>query len=274
MVVITLLNQKGGVGKTSCTHHLSGTLATAHGRRVLIVDADPQASLTQGWWGPAATRSTDPSATIAAILSGDLPHPEQVIHETGLPGLSLIPGSRAASVYNMADPTTASQQSQEALRDFLTEVSDSFDLALIDCPPNLYGCSFAALAASDHLVVPVQPEDYGAQGIADVLDSLDTVRAAGYPVSLMGYLLTMVQPRRALHQVYETNLRATYGAEVFEARMPEAAEFPEAIAQRKTIVQYKPKGAAAKAVKAIAGELLARVDGTYQQAKGGEGVAA
>lgn len=268
MLTITLLNQKGGVGKTSCTHHLSGALAGVLRKRVLIVDADPQASLTQGWWGPAATRHLDPSSTIAAVLAGDLPHPEQVIHETGVDGLHLIPGSRAASVYNMADPATATPESQEALKDFLGEVRDDFDLALIDCPPNLYGCSFAALAASDHLIVPVQPEDYGAQGIADVLDSLDLVRASGYPVSLLGYLLTMVQPRRALHQVYEANLRETYGERVFAARMPEAPEFPEAIAQRKTIGQYKPKGAAAKAVKAIAEELLSRVEGVQPVAEG------
>jgi chromosome partitioning protein len=226
---------------------------------VLIVDADPQASLTQGWWGPAATRGLAPSSTIASILSGDLPHPDQVIHETGMDGLSLVPGSRAASIYNNSDPLAAGREAQEALREFLGEVQGDFDLALIDCPPNLYLCSFAALAASDYLIVPVQPEDYGAQGIADVLDSLDMVRASGYPVSLLGYLLTMVQPRRALHQVYEANLREVYGDRVFAARMPEAAEFPEAIAQRKTIAQYKPKGAAAKAIKAIAVEMLERI---------------
>lgn len=259
MIAITLLNQKGGVGKTSCTHHLSGTLAAIHRKRVLIVDADPQASLTQGWWGPAATRGLDPSSTIASILAGDAPHPEQVIHETGMDGLSLVPGSRAASIYNNSDPLTADPGYQEALREFLSEIRNDFDLALIDCPPNLYLCSFAALAASDHLIVPVQPEDYGAQGIADVLDSLDMVQAAGYPVTLLGYLLTMVQPRRALHQVYEANLREVYGDRVFTARMPEAPEFPEAIAQRKTITQYKPKGAAAKAVKAIADELLEKI---------------
>ncbi|MDG3008372.1 ParA family protein [Paludisphaera mucosa] len=268
MLVVTLLNQKGGVGKTSCTHHLSGTLASVLGKRVLIVDADPQASLTQGWWGPSATRTLDPSSTIAPILAGDLPHPGQVIHETGLAGLHLVPGSRAASVYNVADPTTASRESRETLREFLVEVAGDYDLALIDCPPNLYGCSFAALAASNHLVVPVQPEDYGAQGIADVLDSLDLVRSEGYPVTLLGYLLTMVQSRRALHQVYEANVREAYGDLVFAARMPEAAEFPEAIAQRKTITQYKPKGAAAKAIRAIAEELLSRTEGVQPTAKG------
>ena len=70
MPVVTLLNQKGGVGKTSCTHHLAGTLAVAFGKRVLIVDTDPQSSLTQGWWGPATTRQLDPAVTITAVLPG------------------------------------------------------------------------------------------------------------------------------------------------------------------------------------------------------------
>src|SRR3954471_20813901 len=86
VAVITLLNQKGGVGKTSTCHHLSGTLAQL-GRRVLLLDNDPQSSLTQGFWGPVATRALDPSATIAALYAGDRPFPGQVIHPTGIPGV-------------------------------------------------------------------------------------------------------------------------------------------------------------------------------------------
>jgi chromosome partitioning protein len=257
--VVTLLNQKGGVGKTSCTHHLAGTLALAFGKRVLIVDTDPQSSLTQGWWGPATSRQLDPAVTITAVLRGDRPHPEQVIHPAGLAGVDLVPGSRTASSFNNSDPHLVDPEAQGALREFLSEITDGYDLVLIDCPPNLHLCSWNALAASDHLVVPLQPEDYGAQGIADVLESLALVRAAGYPVSLLGYLITMVSPRRTLHQIYEEQLRELYGREVFAARIPESPEFPEAISRRQTIAQYKPKGAAAKAVKALAEELLGRI---------------
>jgi chromosome partitioning protein len=145
------------------------------------------------------------------------------------------------------------------LREFTREVADGYDLVLIDCPPNLHLCSWAALAASDFLVVPLQPEDYGAQGIADVLDSLTTVQSAGYPVELLGYLITMCSPRRTLHQLYEEQLRELYGSAVFTARVPMAPEFPEAISRRQTIAQYKPKGAPAKAMKALAEELLQRI---------------
>ena len=101
MPVITLLNQKGGVGKTSTTHHLAGTLA-AEGRRVLLLDNDPQASLTQGFWGPVATAGLDPAATIAALYAGLDPFPEQVIRPTGIAGHRPGPGLEARR------PTTTS----------------------------------------------------------------------------------------------------------------------------------------------------------------------
>ncbi|OJW27598.1 MAG: hypothetical protein BGO49_25335 [Planctomycetales bacterium 71-10] len=274
MRTLTLLNLKGGVGKTSSTHHLSGALTLGHGLRVLVVDADPQASLTQGWWGPSATMDLDPKQTITSILAGDMPSPSMVIHETGIPGLSLLPGAEAAGWYNDSRPLESPREARETIREFLAEVRDDFDLVLIDCPPNLYGCSFAALAASDWIIVPVQPEDYGSQGIAKVLNSLDAVRAEGYDVQLLGYLLTMVQPRRALHRAYEERLRSAYGTLVFDARFPELPEFPEAIAARKLIQTYKPKGAAAKATKAVADELLARIAGTHGRVEEGTEVAA
>src|SRR3954469_11607089 len=134
MAVVTILNQKGGVGKTSTTHHLSGTLAQM-GRRVLLLDADPQASLTQGFWGPVATPQLDPPSTISAVLGGDRPHPAQVIHPTGLAGVDLVPGSRTATSFNTPDPHGADPEAQHSLRDFLDEAGAGYDLILADCPP-------------------------------------------------------------------------------------------------------------------------------------------
>ena len=257
---ITMLNQKGGVGKTSCTHHLAGTLA-ALGHRVLLLDNDPQSSLSQGFWGPVASREIDPSETIAALYAGQKPFPEQVIKPTGIGGIDLVPGSRVATDYNVPRPHEADPETQHCLRTFLAEVAGSYDLALIDCPPNLHLCSWAALVASDHLIVPLQPEDYGAQGIIDVQESVAGVQAGPNPaLSMLGYLLTMVVPRRSIHQLYEERLKALYGPEVFEARVPEAAVYVEAIANRLPIHQYKPKGAPAAAIKALALEVLARIE--------------
>lgn len=259
MPIVTMLNQKGGVGKTSTCHHLAGTLALA-GRKVLLLDNDPQASLTQGFWGPVVTDGLDASATIASIYAGDEPFPEQVIRPAGIPGIDIVAGSRHATDYNVPRPHEVAPRTQACLRSFLAEVEARYDLVLIDCPPNLHLCSWASLVASTHLTVPLQAEDYGAQGLGPVQDSVALVTSGPNPsLRLAGFLITMFNARLAIHNLYDTLLREQYGPAVFETRIPYAADYKEAIAQRKPIAQYKPKGASAKAIKALADELLARI---------------
>jgi chromosome partitioning protein len=256
--IVTALNQKGGVGKTSTCYHLAGTLAQL-GRKVLLVDADPQSSLTQGFLGPQQTRRLEVAETIAAVLAGEAVA-GRAVRGSGLAGVDLVPGSRLAASANIPDPHLADWPAQVALREFLGEVSDGYDLVLIDCPPNLHLCSWAALVAADALVVPVMPEDFGAQGLADVQESVARVVAGPNPgLALAGYLITMISARRTVHQIYEERLRVTYGDDVFATRVPESVDFVEAIAQRKPVAQYKPRGVAAKAIKALAEELDARV---------------
>jgi chromosome partitioning protein len=258
VAIISALNQKGGVGKTSTCFHLAGTLAQ-FGRRVLLVDADPQASLSQGFLGPQLTRQLEAAETIAAVLAGDA-IAGRVLRPTAVGGVDLLAGSRLAASVNVPDPHRADWPAQVALRDFLDEVRGGYDLVLIDCPPNLHLCSWAALIASDALVVPVMPEDFGAQGLADVQESVARVQAGPNPaLAPLGYLVTMLSARRTVHQVYVERLRATYGGDVLETMIPEAVDFVEAIARREPVAQYKPRGAAAKAMQALAGELLARV---------------
>ena len=260
MAVITMLNQKGGVGKTSTCHHLAGTLAQL-GSRVLLLDNDPQSSLSQGFWGPDVARGLDPSATLVSVYRGDDPFPEQVIRPSGVPGVDLLPGSRAVNDWNLPRPFEQSYESQSCIRSFLDPIRERYDLILIDCPPNLCLCSWAALVASDYLIVPLQAEDYGAQGIMDVQDSVALVTSGPNPaLRLLGYLITMFNPRKTVHRAYEANLRNLYGEQVFAVTIPHAADFPEAIAFRKTVVQHKPRGASAKAIRALADEMTARIE--------------
>jgi chromosome partitioning protein len=264
-VSIVLLNQKGGVGKTSTCHHLAGTLAK-DGRKVLLIDNDPQASLTQGLFGPQVTRDLEPGATVAAVYA-DCAIPERIIHRTEVRGVDLIPGSRYAMKYNNAEPWTADRDLQVGLRDAVEAVRDRYDFVLIDCPPNLHLCSWAALVASDYIIVPLQPEDYGAQGIIDVRESIDLVTELANPgLRLMGYLITMYNGRKSIHKMYEETLKEQYGDAVFETRIPHAAEFPEAIAYRKPVAQYKPRGAAAKAIQSLANEIGRRLDLAIREA--------
>src|SRR3954467_15779996 len=116
----------------------------------------------------------------------------------------------------------------------MAEAREGYDFVLFDCPPNLHLCSWAALVASDALVVPLQPEDFGAQGIADVRESIGLVTAGPNPaLRLLGFLITMCTPRLAVHKGYEQLLRATYGDDVFETTVPIAADFKESILQHK-----------------------------------------
>jgi chromosome partitioning protein len=254
--VVTLLNQKGGVGKTSTAYHLSGTLARS-GRSVLLIDNDPQASLTQGFWGPQATREIDASESVAALFDPDsIAIPSSLVRSTGIEGVSIVPGSRHLTPANMRPPADWAGL-QGGMSDFIDEVVEDFDVVLIDCPPNLHLCSWAA---SDSIVVPLQAEDFGSQGLAPVQEAIAAVQAGPNPrLRLQGYLLTMFDKRLTVHVSYEAMLREMYGPEVFEASVPRAKDFIEAVAARLPISHYKPKSAAAKSIQVVADELIARL---------------
>jgi chromosome partitioning protein len=256
---VTFLNQKGGVGKTSTCFHLSATLARS-GRRVLLVDNDPQASLTQGFFGPDGMRAIPPGETIAATYDPDAdPAPETLIRPTGVEGVSIVPGSIALTDWNLP-PRLDWGGAQFGLAAFLKEAADAFDLVLIDCPPNLHLCSCAALVASDRIVVPLQAEDFGSQGLAPVLACVETIQAGANPqLALAGFLLTMFDKRLAVHLTYEAILRESYGSLVFPGNIPRAKDFVEAVACRRPIGIHKPRSAAARAIEAIAGELVERL---------------
>ena len=258
MITITFLNQKGGVGKTSSCFHLAGTLAKG-GRHVLLIDNDPQASLTQGFLGPDTTRAIAPEVTVAALFEpGADPAPESLIMPTSIEGVALVPGSIALSHFNKS-PGEVWTDSQDGIRSFAEAVGADFDLALIDCPPNLHLCSWAALVASDHIVVPLQAEDFGSQGLIPVLDAIAAVQGGPNPgMGLAGFLLTMFDRRLGVHVAYEAMLRDLYGADVFAAVLPRAKDFVEAVAVRRPVGLYKPKSAAAKSLAAVADELLVR----------------
>lgn len=269
MPIISATALKGGVGKTTCVHHAAGALALA-GRRVLVVDNDPQASLSSGLFGATAVEQLDPSATIAAIYAGEDPLPGQVIVPSSIPGVDVVPGSMAAARHNLPEPYLAPPEVQGGLRAFLGEVRDDYDFVLIDNPPNLQAASWAALVASDYLFVPLVPEDYGSMSLSPVLESIRLVASGPNPgLVMLGLVLTMVQPRLGVHVAYESVLRQIHGAGVFEARVPMAADIKEAISQRKAVTQYKPKGASAKVFKALVDEMMARI-GAHEAGAGRE----
>lgn len=258
-LTICMLNNKGGVGKTSTCHHLSGEFARKG--RVLLLDVDPQANLTQGFLGSQAGSSVPAQNSVAALFEDTFTDPQSLIRPTTVKNIFLVPGSRAMQRHDAPCPEMAGHR-QLVLRDFVREVGAGFDVILIDCPPNIYLSAWCALVASDAVIVPVQPEDYGAQGIAVMREVITAVQSGpNSALRLLGYLITMRNRRLGIHTVYEKTLRDLYGPDVFAQDMPLATSYKEAISMRVPIGVYKPRSEAAKAVARVADEVLNRAVG-------------
>lgn len=259
-VTITLLNQKGGVGKTSTAFHLGGTLA-AHGRRVLLLDNDPQCSLTQGFHGPSGAADVPPDASLAAAYGERTPFLESLARPTAIANLDLVPGSWALADANHARPEARPAPLQQSLEPLLSvdAAEMGYEFVLIDCPPNLHLLSWAALLASDYLIVPMQAEDFGAQGLAPVLDFHDRARRHHPAVEVLGLLITMLDRRARLPREYEALIRAEHGDAVFKSVVPRLIDFPEAVNRHRPVSHYRTGGQAAGAMRCLADELLDRI---------------
>ena len=174
-VTLCLINQKGGCGKSSTCFHLAGAFAEA-GYSVLMVDADPQGSLSQGFLGSDVVENLPVGQTLAALFDESLFFLDQgtLVMETDFSGLSLVPTNQHLAAFNAPSPESAGM-TQYAMRDFLEQL-DGYDVTLIDCPPNLYQCSWNAMIAADYVVIPVPPEDFGTQGLRAVHQCIDNAR--------------------------------------------------------------------------------------------------
>lgn len=272
LLSLALLDRKGGVGKTSLTRDLGGAYAAA-GRRVLLLDLDPQASLTEGLLGPPAAEALPPRLTVAGLFDGSDPPPAALVRPTGVPGLSLVPGSAALDPFNLPCPTRTGAQ-QTVLRDFVAEVAGGFDVLLFDCPPNLYLCSWAALLAAGWAAIPLEPEDYGARGVVRSVEAVQAAQAVNRPLRLLGLVVNKVQPRLAVHQLYLEDLRAGYGQLVLVNQVPLSADVKAAAMCRTPLAQHKPRGAAARAVRAVADEIWLRASIATAAAAAEKGTAA
>lgn len=206
---VCFINQKGGCGKSSSTYHLGGALAVK-GMNTLLVDCDPQGSLSQAFFGSAAVETLSARETLAAVFDPDamLDDPARLTVPTGFDRLSILRANQTLAPYNRPEPEREGLN-QFLLRDALADIS-GYDIILIDCPPNLYLASWNAMIASQHVVVPVPPEDFGAQGLRVVHQAIDQASKLNPVLSLTGHLVTRYDGRLAVHRAYEQKLRTLY----------------------------------------------------------------
>ena len=149
---------------------------------------------------------------------------------------------------------------QVALTRFLIDVDPDVELVLLDCPPNLMGISWAALAAADALVVPVEPDGYSLEALIQVRAFTHRCREQINPgLELAGYLLTKVVPRSRVHASYTQVIRDAFPGDVFDAVVPRLTAFSLAVMSRRPVCLSEPRGPAARAIEAVADELLTRI---------------
>jgi chromosome partitioning protein len=249
--ILGLVNQKGGVGKTTTAINLAACLAL-QGIKILLVDCDPQANCSSG----LGFQRDDNRRSIYDVLMGDAPA-EQVILPTEIDKLSLLPGSKNLTGANVELATAADRALR--LRRALEPIKEDYELVILDCPPALDLLTLNVLAAADTLIVPMQAEYFALEGISELISTLERVRAAYNPtLTIEGVLMTMYDDRTNLAQQVTDTLREYFKDRLYHTVIPRNVRLAEAPSHGKPVALYDPRSRGTEAYFEMAGEFLAR----------------
>jgi chromosome partitioning protein len=249
--ILGIVNQKGGVGKTTTAINLAACLAI-EGLKILLVDCDPQANASSG----LGFQRDDNRHSIYDVLMGDSPA-EQVILPTDVDLLSLLPGSKNLTGANIE--LAGADDRALRLRRALEPVQADYDLVILDCPPALDLLTLNVLAAADTLIVPMQAEYFALEGISELISTLERVRSAYNPaVSIEGVLLTMYDDRTNLAQQVTETLREYFRERLYRTVIPRNIRLAEAPSHGKPVALYDPRSRGTEAYFELTGEFLAR----------------
>ena len=247
--IIAIVNQKGGVGKTTTAINLSAGLAMA-GASTLLVDCDPQANATGGLgFARDASRTS-----LYEVLHGSATARDAVLG-TEVNELSLLPGSKNLIGANLE--LVAKERREFRLRKLLEPLRTSYRFLILDCPPALDLLTLNALVAADTLLVPMQAEYFALEGISELMGTLDRVSQAFNPgLSLEGVLLTMFDERMNLSQQVAQNLREFFEDKMFRTKIPRNVRLAEAPSHGMPVLVYDARSRGAEAYRELAAEVL------------------
>lgn len=247
--IIGLVNQKGGVGKSTTSVNLPSYLA-ALGKYVLLVDLDPQANATSGMGlDPQGVPLTLYHSLIGGVLA------EEVVRTTGLFGFDIIPS--AADLAGATIELVSMPNREFRLYELLRPVRTNYDYILIDCPPSLGLLTINALVAADEVIIPVQCEYYALEGLGKLLKTIELVQDnLNSPTKIKGALLTMYDRRNRLSRQIKKEMVRNFEGHVFESIIPRCIRLAEAPSFGQSIIQYDPRSRGARAYRQLAQEII------------------
>jgi chromosome partitioning protein len=249
--VISIANQKGGVGKTTCSINLGGALAE-RGYRVLCVDMDPQANLTVG----LGISLSDVHQSMADVLSDDRTALDEIVRDTSTQGLWVAPATLELASTEVGLFTAIGREM--VLRDAVTGWADrQFDVVIIDCPPTLGLLTINSLVASSRVIIPVQTQYYAIKGLTALIKVINTIKLKlNHDLEVLGLLPTFFDGRTVLAREMLENLRQLGDHRVFNTMIKQTVKLGEAPLTGRPVTEYATKSSAAQSFRALAQEVI------------------
>lgn len=246
---IAFTNQKGGVGKTSLTLHLGGTLSEM-GFKTLLVDLDQQGNLSSVF---VDNVDSSDNTIVDLFMNGASIH--EVRRTTNLPNLDILPAN--LSLVDLDLMTAGDDDAQYMLLDGISGIKGEYDFILIDCPPNLGRATRMAYIAADYLIIPVECKEWAVRGSNKIVSMMEKIKKRANPdIELMGFIVNLFDPRRVIEQQYNRILRQTYGSKVFKTEFRNNVQYTESVSAKTSINYYSPASEQTQSFKELAKEIV------------------